>query len=40
MLGRVVAESVAHPERYWRHNVGGTLNLLDAMRAAEVTKVG
>jgi UDP-glucose 4-epimerase len=28
----VVAESVAHPDRYWRNNVVGTLNLLDAMR--------
>jgi UDP-glucose 4-epimerase len=32
----LVAESVAHPERYYRGNVGGTLNLLDAMRAAQV----
>jgi UDP-glucose 4-epimerase len=32
----LVAESVAHPERYYRGNVVGTLNLLDAMRAAEV----
>ncbi|MDQ6915829.1 MAG: UDP-glucose 4-epimerase GalE [Actinomycetota bacterium] len=30
----LVPESVAHPERYWRTNVGGTLNLLAAMRAA------
>src|SRR5436305_3746509 len=30
----LVAESVRHPERYWRTNVGGTLNLLEAMRAA------
>jgi UDP-glucose 4-epimerase len=29
----LVAESVEHPERYWRTNVVGTLNLLDAMRA-------
>ena len=28
----LVAESVEHPERYWRNNVGGTRNLLDAMR--------
>jgi UDP-glucose 4-epimerase len=28
----LVAESVAHPERYHRGNVVGTLNLLDAMR--------
>jgi UDP-glucose 4-epimerase len=29
----LVSESVAHPERYYRTNVGGTLNLLDAMRS-------
>ena len=28
----LVAESVEHPERYWHNNVGGTRNLLDAMR--------
>ena len=28
----LVAESVEHPERYWSNNVGGTRNLLDAMR--------
>jgi UDP-glucose 4-epimerase len=27
----LVAESVSNPERYWRTNVGGTLNLLEAM---------
>jgi UDP-glucose 4-epimerase len=27
----LVGESVEHPERYWRTNVGGTLNLLEAM---------
>jgi UDP-glucose 4-epimerase len=32
----LVAESVAHPERYYRGNVVGTLNLLDAMREAGV----
>jgi UDP-glucose 4-epimerase len=32
----LVAESVEHPERYYRGNVVGTLNLLDAMRAAGV----
>jgi UDP-glucose 4-epimerase len=32
----LVAESVAHPERYYRGNVLGTLNLLDAMREARV----
>ena len=31
-----VGESVAHPDRYYRNNVVGSLNLLDAMRAAEV----
>ncbi len=32
----LVGESVAKPERYWRNNVGGTLNLLEAMTAAGV----
>ena len=32
----LVAESVSEPQRYYRNNVVGTLNLLDAMRAAEV----
>lgn len=27
----LVGESVSHPERYWHTNVGGTLNLLEAM---------
>jgi UDP-glucose 4-epimerase len=27
----LVSESTAHPERYWRVNVGGTLNLLEAL---------
>jgi UDP-glucose 4-epimerase len=35
----LVAESVEHPERYWRNNVVGTLNLLDAMRAHGVNKL-
>ena len=35
----LVGESVRHPERYWRTNVGGTLNLLDAMRAAGVERL-
>ncbi len=35
----LVGESVAHPERYWRTNVGGTLNLLDAMRGADVRRL-
>ena len=29
----LVGESIEHPERYWHTNVGGTLALLDAMRA-------
>jgi UDP-glucose 4-epimerase len=35
----LVAESVEHPERYYRNNVVGTLNLLDAMRAAGVRRL-
>lgn len=35
----LVGESTAHPERYYAVNVGGTLNLLEAMRASGVTKV-
>jgi len=35
----LVAESVKHPERYYRGNVTGTLNLLDAMRAAGVPRL-
>jgi UDP-glucose 4-epimerase len=35
----LVGESVAHPERYYRTNVGGTLNLLDAMRQAGVPRL-
>jgi UDP-glucose 4-epimerase len=35
----LVAESVEHPERYWHNNVGGTRNLLDAMRAAGVGRL-
>jgi UDP-glucose 4-epimerase len=35
----LVAESVEHPERYWRNNVGGTRNLLDAMRAHGVQRL-
>jgi UDP-glucose 4-epimerase len=35
----LVAESVAHPERYYRNNVTGTLNLLDAMRTAGVGRL-
>ncbi|HKR99831.1 MAG TPA: UDP-glucose 4-epimerase GalE [Candidatus Dormibacteraeota bacterium] len=35
----LVGESVEHPERYYRTNVGGTLNLLEAMRDAGVRKL-
>jgi UDP-glucose 4-epimerase len=35
----LVAESVEHPERYWHVNLGGTRNLLDAMRAAGVGRL-
>jgi UDP-glucose 4-epimerase len=35
----LVAESVEHPERYWHVNVGGTRNLLDAMREGGVGKL-
>ncbi len=35
----LVGESVAEPARYWEHNLGGTLALLDAMRAARVSSI-
>jgi UDP-glucose 4-epimerase len=35
----LVAESVANPERYYRNNVVGSLNLLDALRAADVKRL-
>jgi UDP-glucose 4-epimerase len=35
----LVGESVSHPERYYRTNVGGTLNLLEAMVAADVGRL-
>jgi UDP-glucose 4-epimerase len=35
----LVGESGTHPERYYRTNIGGTLNLLEAMRAAEIGKL-
>ena len=35
----LVGESVSHPERYYRTNVGGSLNLLEAMRAAGVPRL-
>ncbi|MBA0049382.1 UDP-glucose 4-epimerase GalE [Streptomyces sp. AJS327] len=34
-----VAESVRDPEPYWRNNVGGTLDLLAAMRGAGVRRL-
>jgi hypothetical protein len=35
----LVAESVARPDLYWRSNVGGSLALLDAMRAHGVRRI-
>jgi UDP-glucose 4-epimerase len=35
----LVGESVSHPERYYRTNVGGTLNLLEAMHRNEVSRL-
>ncbi len=35
----LVGESVVSPERYYRGNVVGALNLLDAMRAADVKRI-
>ncbi|MGH2881387.1 MAG: NAD-dependent epimerase/dehydratase family protein, partial [Solirubrobacteraceae bacterium] len=35
----LVGESVSHPERYYRTNVGGTLNLLEAITAARVPRL-
>ena len=35
----LVSESVAHPERYYRTNVGGTLNLLEAITSAGVERL-
>ncbi|MCX5200718.1 UDP-glucose 4-epimerase GalE [Streptomyces sp. NBC_00237] len=34
-----VGESVADPEKYWRNNVGGTMDLLAAMRDAGVRRL-
>ncbi|NSC22175.1 UDP-glucose 4-epimerase GalE [Streptomyces albus subsp. chlorinus] len=34
-----VGESVEQPEKYWRNNVGGTIDLLAAMREAGVRKL-
>jgi UDP-glucose 4-epimerase len=35
----LVGESVSHPERYYRTNVSGTLNLLEAMVAAGIPRL-
>ncbi len=35
----LVSESVSHPGRYYRVNVGGSLNLLEAMRVAGVARL-
>ncbi|MGV9539090.1 UDP-glucose 4-epimerase GalE [Streptosporangium sandarakinum] len=35
----LVGESVREPTLYWNHNLGGTLALLDAMRAAGVGRI-
>ncbi len=35
----LVAESVAHPAWYWDNNLGGTLALLEAMRAAGTRRI-
>jgi UDP-glucose 4-epimerase len=35
----LVSESVSNPERYWRVNVGGTLNLLEAMVESSVGRL-
>jgi len=35
----LVGESVAHPDRYYQNNVVCTLNLLEAMRAADVRQI-
>jgi UDP-glucose 4-epimerase len=35
----LVGESVSHPERYYRTNVGGTLNLLEVMQARGIPRL-
>jgi UDP-glucose 4-epimerase len=35
----LVAESVAEPALYWRNNVAGSLELLEAMRAEDVNRI-
>src|SRR4028119_1522585 len=36
----LVGESQQRPELYWEHNVGGSLALLEAMRAADCRRIG
>jgi len=35
----LVAESVEYPARYWEHNLGGTLALLEAMRVTQTRRI-
>jgi UDP-glucose 4-epimerase len=35
----LVGESVEHPARYWEHNLGGTLALLEAMRVTRTRRI-
>jgi UDP-glucose 4-epimerase len=35
----LVGESVSHPERYYRANVGGTLNLLEVMAVRDIPRL-
>jgi UDP-glucose 4-epimerase len=35
----LVGESVSHPSEYWRNNVAGTLDLLDAMRKHRIKRI-
>jgi UDP-glucose 4-epimerase len=35
----LVGESVAHPDRYWDNNLGGTLALIEAMRVTGTRKI-
>jgi UDP-glucose 4-epimerase len=35
----LVGESVQHPDRYWSHNLGGTLALLEAMRVTPTSRI-
>ncbi len=35
----LVAESVKYPARYWEHNLGGTLALIEAMRVTQTRRI-